>query len=241
MPLCRISFNNAESARRLLSSGLRIGYGLFRCEEPHLRPDPTQCFKCQAYGHMSRDCTSAAMCRICGQAAHKAKGELCPNERRCANCSGPHSAAYRGCPKFREAVTILASPPPPPAPTVAEEGEETRYRVKALLKAKATSEAASRAAGVRKSQPVEEALLSKIGGLLCVALGNLLKEGFILNSDPSRADSQALSDLQSIIQSTVASFIGNPAHTSGQEGTPGQPTPMQTDQMMSSSSNPPAS
>jgi len=62
---------------------------------------PTQCHRCQKFGHAQSGCTNPAVCVKC------AGGHLtvdCPTKGRvespkCANCGGDHTANYRGCPK----------------------------------------------------------------------------------------------------------------------------------------------
>ena len=57
-----------------------------------------QCFNCQAHGHVAANCDN--MQRCCGH--HHVK-DCNQNEPCCANCNGEHSAAYKGCQKYKEA------------------------------------------------------------------------------------------------------------------------------------------
>ena len=63
----------------------------------------TQCFNCQSFGHSAQNCRSKKKCLICGE-SHSHKG--CPNKearkRKCANCTGPHVASYKGCPEYKK-------------------------------------------------------------------------------------------------------------------------------------------
>ncbi|GBM98582.1 hypothetical protein AVEN_215421-1 [Araneus ventricosus] len=67
-----------------------------------------QCFNCQMWNHGSKGCRLAPICVIC---AGKHPSKECPNkgkkdvEIKCANCNGPHTASYRGCPKYPKNVT----------------------------------------------------------------------------------------------------------------------------------------
>jgi len=64
-------------------------------------PRPIRCFRCQAYGHKAVSCPSAVPC--CPRCSKKHAFEDCKaqsTEVKCRNCGGPHSAAYRGCPKY---------------------------------------------------------------------------------------------------------------------------------------------
>ena len=63
----------------------------------------TQCFNCQSFGHLAKNCRSKQECLICGE-SHSHKG--CPNKEarkpKCANCKGPHVASYKGCPEYKK-------------------------------------------------------------------------------------------------------------------------------------------
>lgn len=99
---------------------------------------PVRCFKCQRYGHVATSCNATMVCPRCS-GPHTYNS--CPNQNdptkvHCNNCGGGHSAAYAGCPIYREALEInkLKSekkmtyaqaikeyrndhpPPPPPQP-----------------------------------------------------------------------------------------------------------------------------
>ena len=62
-----------------------------------------QCFNCQCFGHLTQNCKSKQKCVICGE-NHSHKG--CPKKEakqpKCANCSGPHVASYKGCPEYKK-------------------------------------------------------------------------------------------------------------------------------------------
>jgi len=71
-------------------------------------PRPLRCWNCQGYGHSQDHCRRETP--KCPQCAEGHKYESCPNKReegrKCANCGGPHSAGYNGCPKFKTAQDI---------------------------------------------------------------------------------------------------------------------------------------
>ena len=60
-------------------------------------------FSSAHFGHSAKNCRSNQKCLICGE-SHSHKG--CPNREakkaKCANCSGPHVASYRGCPEYKK-------------------------------------------------------------------------------------------------------------------------------------------
>lgn len=61
------------------------------------RYDPLQCYRCNKFGHGSKNCDSESnVCRRCSESGHVSK--LCEKPERCANCAGPHSSKYGACP-----------------------------------------------------------------------------------------------------------------------------------------------
>ncbi|GBM19632.1 Nucleic-acid-binding protein from transposon X-element [Araneus ventricosus] len=71
--------------------------------EPYQRKSIGQCFHCQAFSHVASKCKMIVKCVIC---AEQHDSRVCPPKnienptKKCANCGGPHTASYRGCPKF---------------------------------------------------------------------------------------------------------------------------------------------
>jgi hypothetical protein len=70
-------------------------------ERPHKKGTPSQCHKCQRFHHSQRHCHAQPKCVKCGE-SHESRA--CQKTRdaaaKCANCGGPHTASYRGCPRF---------------------------------------------------------------------------------------------------------------------------------------------
>ena len=68
-------------------------------------PKVNRCFKCQRFGHSSYMCNSTVRCPTCGE---RHGWDHCPNKENphCTNCGGRHSAAYLGCPKYKDAQKI---------------------------------------------------------------------------------------------------------------------------------------
>lgn len=74
---------------------------------------PTQCHKCQMFGHGSRHCTMPAKCLFCagGHEARQCLGVVngAPIEGfkyKCANCNGDHKANDEACPNLKRFLEI---------------------------------------------------------------------------------------------------------------------------------------
>ncbi|GBL82401.1 hypothetical protein AVEN_252547-1 [Araneus ventricosus] len=71
--------------------------------EPYENRQNHQCYNCQMWNHGSKGCKLNPKCVICAgkhpskECPHKGKKET---ETKCANCNGPHTASYRGCPNY---------------------------------------------------------------------------------------------------------------------------------------------
>ena len=104
--------------------------------------DAVQCHRCQQFGHGMRNCNLVPLCVKCGEKHLSAecqlpkKADLEHSNRsetrgfiKCANCSGQHTANYRGCPSRKNYLEKLAkiraerrNPPPPPPPPRSSQG-----------------------------------------------------------------------------------------------------------------------
>ena len=76
---------------------------VYKVEEFRQPVSVRQYFNCQSFGHSAKNCRSKPECVICGE-SHSHKG--CPKKEakqpKCANCSGPHVASYKGCPECKK-------------------------------------------------------------------------------------------------------------------------------------------
>ena len=95
-----------------LPDRIKIGWDSYRVRE--FIPDPMRCMKCQQFaGHKAANCRAAQKCPICaGPHAFERCPQSAPDREaerqpRCPNCSGAHSAAYRGCPAYKQAKEIV--------------------------------------------------------------------------------------------------------------------------------------
>ena len=71
--------------------------GWLHCRVRTYVPNPLRCFKCQLYGHTSKNCRREKRCSICGGGDCQ---EQCGNPMRCVNCGGEHTSFDRSCPKW---------------------------------------------------------------------------------------------------------------------------------------------
>lgn len=85
-------------------TSVSLGYLYFRTR-PY-NPPPVRCFKCNRYGHTSDNCRGKKCCSKCGSRDHEY--EQCENDKKCVNCLQCHSAAYGGCPAYKDEAKILA-------------------------------------------------------------------------------------------------------------------------------------
>ena len=71
----------------------------------------TQCYKCQGFNHIAKDCKNAQKCLRCA-GAHKSTE--CPDKNKdslklkCSNCNGEHVASSKEFPKFRDQIKVQA-------------------------------------------------------------------------------------------------------------------------------------
>ena len=76
---------------------------VYEAEELRSPVSVTQCYNCQSFGHLAKNCRSKQKCLICGE-NHSHKG--CQNREtrksKCANCKEPHVASYKGCPEYKK-------------------------------------------------------------------------------------------------------------------------------------------
>ncbi len=83
-------------AQSLLKEG-HINLWYFRHRvEMHSGDAVIQCFKCQGFGHIGRNCTKDQCCLRCSGKHHVSECKI--TETRCANCGGDHPAVAQKCP-----------------------------------------------------------------------------------------------------------------------------------------------
>ena len=98
-----VTFSTAQQANEAIEHGL-LWYGERReciIKKPVLRLSITQCRRCQAYNHVSQECSSEPRCCVC---AGMHLSTSCTHDptvekecRKCATCGGTHIATDENC------------------------------------------------------------------------------------------------------------------------------------------------
>ena len=97
-----IEFNDAIAPEQIL-----IGTIPYRVK-PYIK-EPTQCFNCQHFGHVTKYCHSQCRCVFCGERGHRKKEKKCKlTSPKCCNCGGRHQAYSKQCPTYqRERIALI--------------------------------------------------------------------------------------------------------------------------------------
>lgn len=98
MPICMVILSGIHAKNIYEVSNL---FYLKITVEAFKKSGPSQCHFCQRFGHGSQNCGYPPRCVKCS-GAHK--NTECSKTREetptCANCNGPHTANFRGCPSY---------------------------------------------------------------------------------------------------------------------------------------------
>ena len=98
----KITTNSEAKRDHLLEHGFPFEGVKYRCEEYRPLKEPVQCYRCQKFGHMTKECRDTKdTCRKCSE-EHRTT-ECSNTERKCANCEGSHPTTYPGCPARKAA------------------------------------------------------------------------------------------------------------------------------------------
>ena len=106
-----VEFDNEQDMKIALFNGIYFGRIRVRCESYRATPPVTQCYKCQGFNHIAKDCKNDQKCVRCA-GAHKSTD--CPDKNKetlkikCSNCHGNHVASFRECQKFKDQIKIQA-------------------------------------------------------------------------------------------------------------------------------------
>lgn len=103
--LIRVFTSNPTHVAKAVKHGIYLGFQKYRCEESNRKPNVLQCFKCQGYGHISKECPNMVKCLRCS-GEHTVKTCEKPKEDpMCANCGEKHASIYKGCKVYQTEVT----------------------------------------------------------------------------------------------------------------------------------------
>jgi len=93
----KITTNNEESFKKLLTEGLYIWKTRFSVKPWIFEDGPIQCSNCQKFGHKFRNCRNKERCQLCSEEGHNHK--TCQSEKIiCCNCNEQHAASSKKCP-----------------------------------------------------------------------------------------------------------------------------------------------
>ena len=101
----QLEISDPAEAEALLSQNLMCNVTgiVYKVEEFRQPVSVRQCFNCQCFGHSAQNCKSKQKCVICGEnRSHKGCPRKEVKQPKCANCSGPHVASYKGCPEYKK-------------------------------------------------------------------------------------------------------------------------------------------
>ncbi|GBO39810.1 hypothetical protein AVEN_226879-1 [Araneus ventricosus] len=102
MPLFQVQLLPSENLQNIYSETTLLYYIITVVK--YERKTIGQCFHCQSFAHTASKCRMNVKCAICAEShdsrelAHKKNLEN--PKKKCANCGGPHTASYRGCPNY---------------------------------------------------------------------------------------------------------------------------------------------
>ena len=108
-----LAVENKESADSLIRNGIRLSYIRYRIEEYRSPIKLIQCFKCQGFNHIAKNCKKEkTICPKCGSDNHpideQTNKPICNAEKKqCINCGNEHSSAAPFCPKKQERLQYI--------------------------------------------------------------------------------------------------------------------------------------
>jgi hypothetical protein len=104
----KVELLDQNQKSRLIENGVYMGYSRHRVLDFKTLPNVLVCYNCQEFGHHAKDCEKPTVCVRCGE-EHKVVDCTIPKEKPiCCHCFGFHSAAYKGCPVYKEKQIELA-------------------------------------------------------------------------------------------------------------------------------------
>ena len=105
LPMFQPEISDPAEAEALLSQNLMCNVTgiVYKVDEFRQLISVRQCFNYQCFGHSAQNCKSKQKCVVCGENhSHKRCPKKEAKQPKCANCSGPHVASYKGCPEYKK-------------------------------------------------------------------------------------------------------------------------------------------
>ena len=105
MPIFQLEISDPVEAEALVSQNLvcNVTGMVYKVEEFRQPVSVRQCFNCQCFGQSAQNCKSKQKRVICGENhSHKGCQKKEAKQPKCANCSGPHVASYKGCLEYKK-------------------------------------------------------------------------------------------------------------------------------------------
>lgn len=101
LPLFRIDLKPNVNNKEIFKLNTLLQYKIV-VEYPRKTNTVAQCKRCQQIGHSQNYCNKSPRCVKCGGNHEFKNCNLSRSDQaKCANCAGPHTANYRGCPAFK--------------------------------------------------------------------------------------------------------------------------------------------
>ena len=97
-----LTFDSKEDLDKATNVRIPIGNVIFRARPYELRPRLIQCYNCNKFNHIARNCTAMSRtCSFCSESHHEnecnIKSQQLESQYKCSNCSGNHSAMSKEC------------------------------------------------------------------------------------------------------------------------------------------------
>ncbi|XP_064460378.1 uncharacterized protein LOC135370528 [Ornithodoros turicata] len=99
-----------------LPQEVHLGFSIHKVRE--YVEGPLQCFLCQRFGHLARNCRWPQRCKVCS-GPHHVKDCTTRRQPKCANCGGPHIVSHSQCPHKRSAIRRFQATPRNPRSNLA--------------------------------------------------------------------------------------------------------------------------
>ena len=107
-----LTFDNKEDLVKAANVRIPIGNTIFRARPYEIRPRVIQCYQCNKFNHIARNCTATArICAFCCKSHHEKdcdiKNQQLESQYKCSNCTGNHSALSKECSIYKNLSSKL--------------------------------------------------------------------------------------------------------------------------------------